>query len=856
MRLSKFRGGPAVTFFLLAALGGCSGSGAAVGTPDVGALTDLGDDLGTDAGPADSASTEASVTDSEALDLGAVDIGVMGDQPVVPDDAPAPVDAPSRCVTNADCVGNPAGSVCEVASGRCVQCLVANDTCPASQHCDAMNNTCVPGCRSDEGCVSMEGTDDAGTATRRGRCDVRSRACVECVADDHCPPGSLCVGSVCVIGCNATRPCPTGQSCCSDSCVDTAANLAHCGACGSRCSVPNATPSCANGRCGVATCNAPFGDCDSNGANGCEANTRTDTQHCGACGTVCPARANATATCSDGRCGIQCAEGFADCDMNPANGCEANLRTDVGRCGQCANACNPPNATAVCTDGRCAIGQCTAGFGDCDGNPTNGCETNLRTSTTHCGTCSNECSARANSFPGCVLGQCVISCVAGFSDCDASAMNGCETDTRGDVRNCGICGRQCSAPGGMARCALSVCQVAGCDPGLADCDMMSATGCETDVRSSVAHCGGCGMACPARTNATPSCAAGRCGIVCGQGFGDCDQMAVTGCEVNTTNTVAHCGACGRACSLSGAVPSCVGGTCRVATCSTGLGDCDANPANGCEVDVRSSVAHCGGCGRACAFANAAAACNNGACSMGACSAGFSDCDRNPANGCETRGTCQYTTCRAVPAGSPSGTYTLTVGGAPWESYCELGADGGGWALALKADGNRTTFLYSSALWTDTNLLNVASANMSLNEAKLRGFIAMPFTEMRLCMLDGSLRCIVVPFTGTSLRDVFASGRRPTNVGRNAWRSLVASPSLQPFCNAEGFNVDGSPYGRVRLGILTNQENDCATVDSRLGFGGQYNMCGPGDANSVGNVASCGPDNGDRDARFFGFIFVR
>ena len=95
------------------------------------------------------------------------------------------------------------------------------------------------------------------------------------------------------------------------------------------------------------------------------------------------------------------------------------------------------------------------------------------------------------------------------------------------------------------------------------------------------------------------------------------------------------------------------------------------------------------------------------------------------------------------------------------------------------------------------------------------------------------------------------------MGRNAWRTLVGSPSLQPFCNAEGFNmVSGGDYQAVRLGVLTNQENDCDSADSRLGFGGQYNRCGVGADVSSGNVSTCGGDDGDRNNAFFGYIFVR
>jgi hypothetical protein len=35
-------------------------------------------------------------------------------------------------------------------------------------------------------------------------------------------------------------------------------------------------------------------------------------------------------------------------------------------------------------------------------------------------------------------------------------------------------------------------------------------------------------------------------------------------------------------------------------CQPGFGSCDDNPANGCEVDVLESTAHCGGCDKPCA----------------------------------------------------------------------------------------------------------------------------------------------------------------------------------------------------------------------------------------------------------------
>src|SRR6185436_120507 len=117
-------------------------------------------------------------------------------------------------------------------------------------------------------------------------------------------------------------------------------------------------------------------------------NTNTNASNCGACGNICT-NAHGTTTCTTGACVPSCTAGFGNCDGNATNGCETNTNTSITSCGACGTACNYANAAGVCNTGVCALGTCNAGFGNCDANNANGCEANLNTTAANCGACGN-----------------------------------------------------------------------------------------------------------------------------------------------------------------------------------------------------------------------------------------------------------------------------------------------------------------------------------------------------------------------------------------------------------------------------------------------------------------------------------
>ncbi|MDP3218548.1 MAG: DUF1565 domain-containing protein, partial [Deltaproteobacteria bacterium] len=446
---------------------------------------DGGEVILVDAGPADTEALDAEALDAGALDTGPVDTG--------------PVDT---------------------------GCQVSPDSCPADQHCDGASGRCVSGCHADEGCPR-----DAEAA----RCDTGSHTCVRCVSSDHCPAGNLCVGNLCVTGCTAERGCTGTQTCCGGACVDTQANVASCGACDRRCAVPNATPACLNGMCTVGSCSLPFGDCDRDAATGCETNTFTSVFHCGGCDRACEARAHATAVCTAGSCAYTCEAGFSDCDGNPGNGCETDSNTSTTSCGACGAVCMPARAMGACVAGRCTISACGEGYGDCDGNAGNGCETDLNQTSAHCGACGRACGSRPNSFPGCIGGECQTSCVTGFLDCDGDDATGCETNVRTSLESCGACGRTCATANAAPACVAARCTISRCDAGFADCNASVTDGCEARLATDGANCGACGNRCPTGTNQVGACVAGACALACAPGYVDLDAVPGNGCECRSTD---------------------------------------------------------------------------------------------------------------------------------------------------------------------------------------------------------------------------------------------------------------------------------------------------------------------------------
>jgi hypothetical protein len=258
--------------------------------------------------------------------------------------------------------------------------------------------------RVDDGCEVDAKSDLENCGTCGNKCPEGTDRCVD--GQCGCPGGMTYCG------------CPLGLPVCGTrACKDTSSDNDNCGGCGNKCSAPDAGPlppnmeyGCVASQCGQPRCKSGWADCDgTTDPNGCETNVAADPNNCGGCGKkcgpdqVCIVPSSGTPTCA-------CAKGETLCSSTREGLFCTDLLMDASNCGVCGYAC--PGSTLPSSHGfpKCGQGfcsyECEEGWGDCDSNPSNGCETNLMVNTGNCGACGNRCDTSAGQ--PCIDGKCLM----------------------------------------------------------------------------------------------------------------------------------------------------------------------------------------------------------------------------------------------------------------------------------------------------------------------------------------------------------------------------------------------------------------------------------------------------------------
>ena len=219
-------------------------------------------------------------------------------------------------------------------------------------------------------------------------------------------------------------------------------------------------------------------------------------------------------------------------------------------------------------------------------------------------------------------------------------------------------------------------------------------------------------------------------------------------------------------------------------------------------------------------------------------------------------------------------------------YCHMdnfGCGDGGWTLAMKINGNKVqiststfskslpqhfkpnlffqrTFHYNSHFWNDTKSyhLKAGRTGFDTQETKLPTYWNTSFSRICLGMkIDQELNFIVINKTAKSLYSLIADGQyRNTTLGRDTWMKLIGPmASLQRKCNKEGFNAVSASkaHSKARIGIISNQQNNCRSCDTRIGFGAGGRI---DDSNTCGNEGKHSLNNEDKHIKAMGYILVQ
>jgi hypothetical protein len=178
----------------------------------------------------------------------------------------------SACVT-----GQP--GICSAGTSACTSGTIvcAGNQGPTAETCDGLDNDC-------DGAID-NGNPGGGVACATGQQGICSAGTTSCISG--------------AVACNRNQS-PSTETC--DGIDQNCNGTIDDGAAASCAIPPHGTASCTGAVCGIASCNAGFGDCNGLTPDGCEINTSTNSNNCGTCGHVC----SGGAACSGGTCALAC----------------------------------------------------------------------------------------------------------------------------------------------------------------------------------------------------------------------------------------------------------------------------------------------------------------------------------------------------------------------------------------------------------------------------------------------------------------------------------------------------------------------------------------------------------------------
>jgi hypothetical protein len=210
-----------------------------------------------------------------------------------------------------------------------------------------------------------------------------------------------------------------------------------------------------------------------------------------------------------------------------------------------------------------------------------------------------------------------------------------------------------------------------------------------------------------------------------------------------------------------------------------------------------------------------------------------------------------------------GVYWLNHGSGAYQAYCYMSA--GGYILVGKiaaTSSNYTGWSYGGSYWSSTTAINESECQNTNNGDSLnRGYYQYTAITGFLFSLGTFTNWLSVLRTGVTAKDAFTGSQyNMDGMSRSQFMSWINTAGTsssnwdnQPYCNRIGFNRTDSNQQAMRFGITMNNENDCNSNDSSIGFGEYTNN----DAGGVRNISSGGHRwNPDQKFPHQGYIFIK
>jgi hypothetical protein len=219
---------------------------------------------------------------------------------------------------------------------------------------------------------------------------------------------------------------------------------------------------------------------------------------------------------------------------------------------------------------------------------------------------------------------------------------------------------------------------------------------------------------------------------------------------------------------------------------------------------------------------------------------------------------------AVDPSAPDGVYWLDHGSGAYQAYCYMSA--GGYILVGKIPSTtavNTSWAYGGSNWSSTSSVNESTCtNISTGDGLNRGWYQYTTTTGFLMGLGSHTNTLNVPRTSVTARNAFTGFQfNVDSITRQQFMTWFqtgtgqspANFDNQPNCNRVGFNRTDSSASAMRFGITMNNEADCNTNDSAIGFGTFTNN----DTTGIRNIPAGGHRwNPDQKFPAQGYIFVR